>query len=385
MKSRITILLLLILGVTSGIHAQMFTANLNGSNQTQYVATMATGMIEAELEGDMLTVSGSFENLSSAVATEIAGGAHIHLGYAGQNGAVGIVLTASLDADMLGGTFVASQNMFDLTEEQKTALMERGFYVNVHTANYQAGEIRGQLVPKSDQVFRVNLTGNNQVQPILTSASGAMIVELIGQNITISGSFSGLSSELATEIAGGGHLHMALAGQNGGVIKVLDITADADLMGGIVEAENNMFELSNDELMALNDRKIYMNIHSDNYPNGELRGQILLDSGVLFQSNLSGISQPYPVNTMASGAVVAELDGNNLIISGSFGNLSSPVATEIAGGAHIHSALAGSEGGVILVLNADLNDDEMGGVFMNSENTFELTDEQLEHLFDRGL
>lgn len=385
MKSLLTACLFLISGGIVHLHAQTFTANLSGSNQPEFVTTMASGMVTAELDGNTLTVTGSFEGLSSPVATEIAGGAHIHIGLAGQNGAVGFVLTSTLDADQMGGSFMASQNIFELSEEQKTILMQRGMYINIHSAMYQNGELRGQLVPEADQVFRVLLTGNNQSPTVQTDAMGTLIVELREHDIVVSGSFNNLSSALATEIAGGGHIHMGLAGQNGAVIKALSIDASADLLSGEIHAEDNMFELSHEELMALLGRELYVNIHSLNFPGGELRGQILADSRLLFQSNISGAAQTSPVNTEASGKVVAELIGNSLVVTGSFSGLSSAVATEIAGGAHIHNAQAGSDGAVIFVLDAELSADQMGGTFARADNTFELSDEQIEQLFARGL
>lgn len=385
MKSFLTACLFLISGGIVHLHAQTFTANLSGSNQPEFVTTMASGMVTAELDGNTLTVSGSFDGLTSPVATEIAGGAHIHIGLAGQNGAVGFVLTSTLDADQMGGSFMASQNMFELSEEQKTILMQRGMYINIHSAMYQNGELRGQLVPEADQVFRVLLTGNNQNPTVQTDATGTLIVELRGLDITVSGSFNNLSSALATEIAGGGHIHMGLAGQNGAVIKVLNIDASADLLSGEILAEDNTFELSNEEHMALLDSELYVNIHSLNNPGGELRGQIVSDDRLLFQSNISGAAQTSAVDTEASGKVVAELIGNSLVVSGSFSGLSSPVATEIAGGAHIHNALAGSDGAVIFVLDAELSADQMSGTFARADNTFELSDEQIEQLFARGL
>jgi cytoskeletal protein CcmA (bactofilin family) len=385
MKSFLTACLFLISGGLFHLHAQTFTANLSGSNQPEFVTSMATGSVTAELDGNTLTVSGSFDGLTSPVATEIAGGAHIHLGLAGQNGAVGFVLTSTLDSDQQGGSFMSSQNMFELSDEQKDILMQRGMYVNIHTAMYQNGELRGQLVPEADQVFRVLLTGNNQSPTVQTDAMGTLIVELRGHDITVSGSFNNLSSPLATEIAGGGHIHMALAGQNGAVIKVLTIDASDDLLSGEIHAADNMIELEHEELMALLGRELYVNIHSLNNPGGELRGQILADNRLLFQSNISGAAQTTPVNTEATGKVVAELIGNSLVVTGSFSGLSSPVATEIAGGAHIHNALAGTDGAVIFVLDAELSDDQTAGTFARADNTFELTDEQIEQLFARGL
>ncbi|MCH8495581.1 MAG: CHRD domain-containing protein [Balneolales bacterium] len=385
MKILYTTLLLLFAVMLSNANAQTYTANLSGNSETHLVTTMASGMISAELDGNMLTVSGSFEGLSSPVATEIAGGAHVHMALAGTDGDVVLVLDATLDADLLGGSFAAADNMFELTTEQIEALQSRMLYVNIHTEMFTAGELRGQLVPSADQVFRVTLTGNNESKPITTTASGALVAELNDHTLTLSGSFSGLSDDLATEIAGGGHIHMGLTGSNGDVVKVLTITADEDLRGGKILAEDNMFDLSHMELVALLAREFYVNIHSEAFPSGELRGQILSDGQAHFQANLSGAFETAPVNTMAYGAVVAEIVGENLIVTGSFSDLSSAVATEIAGGAHVHMGVSGRDGGIAFSLNPTISADGMSGTFARSDNTIALTPEILEALYGREL
>jgi hypothetical protein len=386
MKSLFTFLFMMVLsGSISMLSAQTFTANLSGDHETHLVSTSATGSIEAELDGNMLTVTGSFTGLSSPVATEIAGGAHVHMGLAGQDGDVVFVLEADFDADLRGGVFSGSDNTFELTAEQVAALESRMLYVNIHTEAFQAGELRGQLVPEADQVFRVTLLGSEEVPPVATTASGAVVIELNDHDITVSGSFSGLSSPLAVDIAGGAHIHMGFAGQNGDVVKVLEVELDADARGGVILAEDNTFNLSHSELMAMVGRQLYVNIHSENFPGGEIRGQILADNDSHFRVSLSGVSETETVNTLAMGNVVAELNGNMLTLTGSFEGLSSPVATEIAGGAHVHVGAPGRDGDVVLVLDATLSSDGTSGVFERSNNTFELDAEVAAALFARGL
>jgi hypothetical protein len=123
----------------------MRSAVLAGVHEVGPVATPASGMVWVRLVEDtnMLEVWGSFGDLSGDYAAS-----HIHLGGVGENGGVGVALTATPDADNRGGAWMVADNTFDVSGE--TALVEAikngGAYVNVHSAAFAAGEIRGQVL-----------------------------------------------------------------------------------------------------------------------------------------------------------------------------------------------------------------------------------------------
>lgn len=366
-------------------HAQSFTATLSGSNEVPAITTSASGQVDATLEGTTLTVSGAFTGLSSPVATDVAGGAHLHGGLAGQNGGIELGLTPTLDGDGLGGTFEAVDNTFELTAEQVALLEARSLYVNIHTATYRGGELRGQLVPSDATVFRAVLSGGNAVPSNVSAGMGALLGELDGGTLTVTGAFSGLETDFDANVAGGAHLHLAYAGATGGISVSLTATPDGDLRGGVFTAADNVFALTADQITALQERRLYANIHTTGYPGGEVRGQMIPAAATGLKGVLSGSSQ-VPANTSTGlGAVVAELDGTTLVVTGAFRGLASDYNADVAGGAHLHTGYAGANGGIAVGLTPTLDGDARGGVFAAADNTLQLTPEQVQALLERRL
>jgi hypothetical protein len=100
--------------------------------------------------------------------------------------------------------------------------------------------------------------------------------------------------------------------------------------------------------------------------------------GQTFTADLSGANEVPPVDTDASGAVEAELDGLELALTGSFDDLESDYNAEI--GSHIHTGAADANGPVIIPLVPTLDADNRGGTYEAADNTFTLTQEQADDL-----
>ncbi|MBC6995409.1 CHRD domain-containing protein [Neolewinella lacunae] len=364
-----------------------FTAQLSGLNELPTpVTTTARGTVSATLEGNTLTVSGSFSDLSSDFDVNVAGGAHIHSGLAGQAGGIVFRLNSELDSTLRSGTFVADSNVFELTPEQVTLLQDRGMYVNIHTLDYAAGELRGQLLPATvEAVKTTQLLGVNEVPAVVTEAIGGVMIERVGNTLTVSGSFSGLNGPVATDIVGGAHIHRAVAGRNGPVIFPLTLNLSADSLSATIAAADNVFALTDEQVDALNDEMYYVNIHSAAVRSGELRGQISDLTVSSFYANLSGHQeQPAAVNTPADGRVMLYFDGDStLTVSGSVRNLMDTVATSIAGGSHIHLGGTGTSGPIAFPLQIALDADRRGGVWLADSNTFTLAPAQVAALYNR--
>ena len=117
---------------------EIFEANLTGAQEVPPAATSATG--QAEVQFNKNTSMAKWKVTHTGL-TGPATGAHIH-GPAGpgQNAGIVIPFTGNLNATIEGEA--------RLTPQQVNELMSGQWYVNVHTARYPGGEIRGQLRPR---------------------------------------------------------------------------------------------------------------------------------------------------------------------------------------------------------------------------------------------
>lgn len=116
--------------------AQTATFDLKGSNEVPANGSAAGGSGSISVAADK-TVTGTI------TTTGIEGrAAHIHTGAAGANGPVIVALSKNGDN---GWTVPAGAK---LSDEQYAAYVAGTLYVNVHSAAFPGGEIRGQLQPK---------------------------------------------------------------------------------------------------------------------------------------------------------------------------------------------------------------------------------------------
>ncbi|WP_116105290.1 CHRD domain-containing protein [Lewinella sp. IMCC34191] len=361
----------------------LFRAHLSGANDWPVVTTGASGQVLGHFVGDSLQVIGSFSDLESPVATSIAGGAHLHTGWAGQNGPVIIPLSLNLSADSLSATFNLSDNVYKPNADQIEQLVARGIYANIHSMMHPAGEIRGQMLPESQAVFTAFLNGNQQIPSVISTGRGMVKVEWMGDYITASGSFQGLMSDLNTAIAGGSHLHAGYPGQSGPVVYPLAANQmDADT-AGIYLPSSNRFMLGEGGADTLTNRFFYANIHSIDYPGGEIRGSVLAEAESYFLAPLSGASQPDGVVTDATGMVAGEVVDSTLTLIGSFKDLDSDFAADVAGGMHLHRAIAGSNGSIIAPINTEINTGNRSGEVLADSNHIQISSGMLDTLRSR--
>lgn len=139
----------------ASVAAKNFVAPLSGEQEVPSADTKATGNAVFQLKGEELHYRLIVANIQNVTM------AHIHLAPAGENGAVvawlypsgpppqlipgrtsGILATGVITtADLTGPLGMGVGTLEDLLEAMRTG----DAYVNVHTSQFPAGEIRGQI------------------------------------------------------------------------------------------------------------------------------------------------------------------------------------------------------------------------------------------------
>ncbi|WP_420456115.1 CHRD domain-containing protein [Rubrivirga sp.] len=253
-------------GGGGGDDDNVFTTLLLGANEVPPVETEARGGATLTLDGTTLTVTGVFDRLSGDYQA-----AHLHGGAPGQNGPVRYGLTAAVRPGNRTGTFEAAANTFEVRETFADSIRAGLVYVNVHSSEFPMGEIRGQVGMATD-TFSFTLRGDHEVPPVMTPAMGSGTATLDGSTLTVTGTFTGLTGNYRAS-----HVHAGAIGQNGPVVQGLSPTVNTDNRSGTFGAGSNTYELRPTFADSVRAGLAYVNIHSDTFPAGEIRGQIGVD------------------------------------------------------------------------------------------------------------
>ena len=324
-----------------------YVAALSGAQEGPTVATSATGSAAFTLSADRT-------QLSYLVSHDVVGGtaSHIHLGAAGENGA--IIYPFSPFGTTMSGTLTITATDADNLEQGK-------LYVNVHSSTHPGGEIRGQILHPGDSLWVANLTGSQETPPVTSAGTGsaAVILDAAKTNLRYHVTTTGLTPTNA-------HIHKGIATLAGGVIypfAPISTTMDGTLTITSADAQD------------LADGRWYVNVHTSANPAGELRGQLMQPGEVLYSAALSGASEVPPVTTSATGGAQFILDptGTNLRYEAVFTGLTATAA-------HIHTGAVGVNGGVLYPLTltsigaqgtqaittADLANLEAGNFYVNA-------------------
>jgi hypothetical protein len=109
--------------------------------------------------------------------------------------------------------------------------------------------------------FTAALNGANEVPPNISDATGmaTLVFNEDTNKATLTVTYSGLTATNA-------HIHKGAVGVAGPVVFPIDVTASP------LTLEN--FALTSQEEADLKNGLYYVNIHSDAYPDGEIRGQL---------------------------------------------------------------------------------------------------------------
>jgi len=129
-----------------------------------------------------------------------------------------------------------------------------------------------------DKKYFTPLTGMEEVPPVNTNSTGIAFFELLNNHLDFKVNVTNLENIKSAQI------HLGEFGQNGEIIvSLLKSLSPVDVHNGtLVEGQVTPSELVgplkgktiNELVQLFNNTKTYVNIHTEQYPNGEIRGQI---------------------------------------------------------------------------------------------------------------
>ncbi|MBK8621238.1 MAG: DUF4331 family protein [Saprospiraceae bacterium] len=309
----------------------LVASRLTGGNEVPAVVTDAVGVATVTFDKTYTkaTINVTVSKLSSAFM-----GMHIHRGNADENGPVVFDLSGSFTSGRATTTI-------DLMAEDVEAMINGNYYINIHTANHPAGEVRGQLTLESAETFSAMLRGSNEVPAVNTTALGLASVVYTSNTNTLE--LSILASDLSGPVTGI-HLHRGAQGTNGPVVENLESYLVGNTVISKIKAGDYITELRNGD--------IYVNIHTEAYPGGEIRGQLQVTEGLYFDTWLDGKQEvPSGINDaigFGMGRISSDLTSLQYAIL--IDNGSGPVIS-----AHIHRAPLASNGEVVVDLHDDIS------------------------------
>lgn len=197
------------------------------------------------------------------------------------------------------------------------------------------------------------LSANQEVPAITNSKAKGVVTFTLQEDyktLTILGVFDSLSGPVTNC-----HFHLGFFGVGGNVVLNLLPLVKGNLISGNVS-------LTKDILTAINSTAIYINVHTAANPNGEMRGQVLIENDILFAGVMHGSDEVPAVTSSALGL-------GSFVLSGSETKLEYKVlVTGLSGpiiGAHLHYGEAGKAGPIAYPLSFSGNT-LMGTIDVNS-------------------
>lgn len=233
-----------------------FTVALTGETESPAGDPVATGTarIRARAGQGQVCYRLAAKNLPAAAA------AHIHAGAAGTAGNVVVPLKTPNGAGVSAGCANVAR-----TVVKAILAAPASHYVNVHTSEFPAGAIRGQLTGTSTTSFGTTFTPTlkGTTEP---GASGTAVVRirkdagLVCYRLQVAG---------VSLPATGAHIHRGAAGTNGPVVVPFSPPGASATSSGCLTSTAALI----DEILA-SPAGFYVNVHTTQNPGGAIRAQL---------------------------------------------------------------------------------------------------------------
>lgn len=197
--------------------------------------------------------------------------------------------------------------------------------------------LSAQIGGNNRLVFVANMNGEQEIPDVATDARGivSFAVSEDLQSLEIHGVFSLLTGQVTSC-----HIHNGVEGMNGSIYYDLSDKVVGNELRATVALPPNFME------KALS-KSLYFNVHTFANQNGEIRGQLELQSDVFFAAGLTGDQETPAVTTDGSGVGYVAYSPGGFVARYRFviNGLSGPITAS-----HIHTGVAGTPGGVVVPL-----------------------------------
>lgn len=267
----------------------------NTMNDTTEVVGVGTFMLSNDGLNYRLTVEGSNTTAINLMKDDGSGSAEV-------------LATFDSDSKIKTNTFAgvwSSLSLNPFTEADFEAMLKGEVWVELEEDTVRNGETKGYVNANADVSLNAELFAEQTTNNASSSATGTASIKIVGDNAVYFVTVDGVSISAA-------HFHNAQIGVDGGVVKT--ITGDFENNTAIGVWSSTDIEAFSDVMAeAMMKDDIYINIHSSEYPSGEIRGQAQVKGGLGFYAETNGENILSPVETSAHGTGSFTLTSKGLI------------------------------------------------------------------------
>ncbi len=337
---------------------RLYLVSLNGEQEVPSVDTEGYGeaYILFDTDTNEITVNAWSYDFEATAA-------HIHMAEVGLSGGVTLALAENTETS---GLWQAPMDSL-LTVDEAMQLEDSLLYVNMHSAANASGEVRGQILGSDDVLVIFDITPGQEVPQVSSDAMGIAYATLdtASGSLVLNAWVEGLSPSAA-------HIHQAPLGENGSVVVALEENAES---AGLWQVpENTALDSATQEILI--DGGHYLNFHTEAYPSGEIRAQILPRPWEVVTFEVNGAQQTPPLMEDAMAEAYAK-------VNTSTGDLDLLINTTNAADAttpHIHAGVVGEAGSIV----ASLLMDETNSSVWRTADRLKLSSETLSEFLDAG-
>lgn len=234
-------------------------------------------------------------------------------------------------------------------KKQILHIITAGYFILAAATSF-AGHLQDNLL------FSAKLEGAQQTPPITTNAMGvgSFMLNNMRDELCINVAVNGLSGPISSA-----HIHEGAMGVNGGVL----VDLSSGINGNQIMLTISGAGLTSDLISKMINGLTYINVHTAANPNGEIRGQIMLETDHGIVAMADGMQEVPMVMSTAYGLGIFTLSKDESMINYQF------IAQNLSGaitGAHLHMGAMGVSGAVVQDLSSDIMGNVVSGSFMPS-------------------